>query len=62
MKSPLNSFQATQSYLRTTSHMQLRPVTIALQALLSVEKAELVQVRFALRLRDQWSKVNARWM
>ena len=34
------------------------PVTIILQGLSLVEKAELVQVRFTLRLRDQWSK----WM
>ena len=31
-------------------------MTIALQALLLVEKAERVQVHFSLRLRDQWSK------
>jgi hypothetical protein len=31
------------------------PVTIALQALSLVEKAEPVQVRVTLRLRDQWS-------
>jgi hypothetical protein len=31
------------------------PVTITLQALSLVEKAEPVQVRFTLRLRDQWS-------
>ena len=31
------------------------PVTITLQALSLVEKAELVQVRFTLRLRDQQS-------
>ena len=31
------------------------PVTITLEALSLVEKAELVQVRFTLRLRDQWS-------
>jgi len=31
------------------------PVTIALQALSLVEKAKPVQVRFTLRLRDQWS-------
>jgi len=38
-------------------------VTITLQALSLVEKAEPVQVRFALRLRDQRSiYVNARWM
>ena len=32
------------------------PTTIALQALSLVEKVELVQVHFTLRLRDQWSK------
>jgi hypothetical protein len=32
-----------------------KPVTITLQALSLVEKAEPVQVRFTLRLRDQWS-------
>ena len=31
-------------------------MTITLQALSLVEKAEPVQVRFPLRLRDQWSK------
>ena len=31
-------------------------MTIALQTLSSVEKAELVQVCFTLRLSDQWSK------
>jgi hypothetical protein len=45
-------------------HTQDRvPATIGLQALSSVEKAELIQVRFTLRLRDQRSiYVNARWM
>ena len=39
------------------------PVTSTLQALSSVKKAELVQVRFTPRLRDQWNEyVNARWM
>jgi hypothetical protein len=39
------------------------PVTLTLQALSLVGKAELVQVRFTLRLRDQHSTyVNARWM
>ena len=33
------------------------PVTITFQALSLVEKAELVQVRFTLCLRDQWSKL-----
>ena len=33
-------------------------VTITLQVVLLVEKAEPVEVRFTLRLRDQWSK----WM
>jgi hypothetical protein len=38
-------------------HTQDRePVTITLQALSLVEKAELVQVCFSLRLRDQHSK------
>ena len=31
------------------------PLSIALQALSLVGKPELVQVRFTLRLRDQWS-------
>ena len=40
-----------------------QPVTITLQALSLVEKAEPVQVRFTLRLRDQQREyVNARWM
>jgi hypothetical protein len=34
------------------------PMTITLQALSQVEKVELVQVRFTLCSRDQWSK----WM
>ena len=37
-------------------------MTITLQALSLVEKAEPVQVRFTLCLRDQRSYVNARWM
>ena len=42
--------------LRATSPpTRLRPVTIKLQELSLVEKAEPVQVRFALRLRDQLS-------
>ena len=41
---------------RTTWHTwDWEPVTIPLQALSLVEKAELVQVRFTLRLRDQRS-------
>ena len=39
-----------------TSHTRLSPVTITLQALSLVKKVELVQVRFTLRLREQWSK------
>ena len=44
--------------VRAASHTRLRarePVTIALQALSLMEKAELVQVRFTLRLRDHRS-------
>ena len=37
---------------------ETEPVTITLEALSLVEKAEPVQVRFILHLRDQWSK----WM
>ena len=38
-------------------------MTITLQALSLVQKAEPIQVRFTLRLRDQRSGyVNARWM
>jgi hypothetical protein len=38
-------------------------VTVKLQAPSLVEKAEPVQVRFTLRLRDQRREyVNARWM
>ena len=40
---------------RATSHTRMRHVILPLQALSLMEKAELVQVRFALRLRDQWS-------
>ena len=43
--------------LRATADTQdWGPVTIALQALSLVEKAEPVQVRLTLRLRDQLSK------
>jgi hypothetical protein len=38
------------------------PMTITLRALSLVEKAEPVQVRFTLPLRDQPEYVNARWM
>jgi hypothetical protein len=44
--------------IRATSHMRLRTVTITLQALSLVEKAEPVQVRFTLHLRDQQSKLT----
>ena len=40
---------------RTSIHMRLTAETITLQALSLVEKVELVQVRFTLRLRDQRS-------
>jgi hypothetical protein len=37
------------------------PVTFVFQALSLVEKAELVEVRFALHLRDIRSECTARW-
>ena len=40
---------------KATSHMSWEPVFITLQALSLVGKAEHVQVRFTLRLRDQQS-------
>jgi len=56
--------QLSSHELQATSHTTLRArVTITLQALSLVEKAEPVQVHFTLRLRDQRSEyVNARWM
>jgi hypothetical protein len=48
--------RASGDALRATSHTRLRAVTNTLQALLLVEKAKPVQVRyFTLRLRDQRS-------
>ena len=41
--------------LRATTHTRLRAHDHSLQALSSVEKAEPLQVRFTLRLRDQTS-------
>ena len=44
-------------------HTRLRArYHISLQALSLVEKADLVQVRFTLRLRGPTEYVNARWM
>ena len=45
-----------RDFLRPTSHTRLRARDIALQALSLVDKAEPVQVRFTIRLRNQWSK------
>ena len=42
-------------YLRPLHTQDSKPVTIALQALSLVGKAEVVQDCFKLRLRDQWS-------
>ena len=44
--------------LRPLHTWEWEPVTITLQTLSLVEKADAVQVRFILNLRDQWSK----WM
>jgi hypothetical protein len=41
--------------LRPLHPRDWEPMTITLQALSLVQKAEPVQVRFKLRLRDQWS-------
>ena len=47
--------------LRATSHMRLRARDHSLQAHSLVEKAEPVQVRFTLRLRNK-EYANVRWM
>ena len=53
--SKTNRIGDTIDNIRATLHLILRElVTIALQALSLVEKAELVQVHFTIRLRDQW--------
>ena len=44
------------SLLRVTSHTRLNARDITLQVLSLVEKAEPIQVRFTLCLRDQLSK------
>ena len=55
--SPLH--QCPQTSIRPLHTQDWEPMTITLQALPLVEKAEPVQVRFPLRLRDQQSKM---WM
>ena len=48
-------FGALESHIRALHTQDCKPMAIKLQALSLVEMAEPVQVRFTLRLRDQWS-------
>ena len=51
----LNLWEDSWGYLGPLHTRDWEPVSIALQTLSLVGKAEPIQVRFTLRLRDQWS-------